>query len=197
MGKGASLRGSWERSALMFLPQPRERGREEGKKSPRARDCRKQIIRISGASLSQETCTRVDLTRNLCTAVFSPPRTRPFTPFDRLPAACVSAREGNMLMALRESGAAFFSSSQRLGLGLLVGCVAAEDNHYHICRIPLRSSRRLFGLSALRVGTKCKAAARLVGGQREEERRESSGGIGRLCLFIDIYLLAFTRLITL
>lgn len=75
--------------------------------------------------------------------------------------------------------------------------VAAEENHYHICRVRLRTSRRLFGLSASRVGTKCKAAARLVGGQREVGRGERNGGIDRLCLFIDVYLLAFTRLITL
>lgn len=160
MGKGVLLRGSCERSALMFLPLQRERGVER-KKSPEARDCRKQIIRSSSASVSQETCTHVDLTRNLYAADFSPslPPPQPRPP-------------------------------RRVR-------VAAEENHYHICGVRLRTSRRLFGLSASRVGTKCKAAARLVGGQTEVGRGERNGGIDRLCLFIDVYLLAFTRLITL
>lgn len=154
--------------------------------------------------VSQETCTHVDLTCNLHAADFSSPSSH--TPSHLLIALLLPPSQlaiGDMLIALRESRAPLYSSSssssppppqprppRRVR-------VAAEDNHYHICRTRLRTSRRLFGLSASRVGTKCKAAARLVGGQREVGRREGNRGIDRLCLFIDVYLLAFTRLITL
>lgn len=68
-------------------------------------------------------------------------------------------------------------------------CLAAKDNHYHICWIHPALLEKLFWVSSHK--SEQRAAARLAGGKKQQQQSHD-----KLCLFIDIYLLAFTHLIT-